>query len=328
MEKLTTIHISIDGLTPQAVNICKNYLSNIYKLKKLYTDDARTDNLTITLPNHVSMFTGRSSDKHKVYHNDDNNDNKTIHKKKYIKSIFSVLKDNNLKCSMYVGKTKFNFIDRSYSDIDDGIDEIDMFCCDITFKTQHNNNIVLYYDSEIKETDKNNVIPIVKYFMDNFNKNYDYTFIHFRGTDTIGHMYGWLTKEYFNSLKAIDNDIGEILKFLDKYSNNYIIILTSDHGGFKQDHNDNKIKENFTIPFYIYLKDYDKKIDLYSLCDNRYKPNKNINPSIKQIKQPIRNGDIANLVLQLQGIMKEIDGSNINTDKSIYKAIIRYINFK
>ena len=253
------------------------------------------------------MFTSLSSDKHKVYFN--SNNNKSLHQNNYVCSIFNYLKKNNLKSAMFVGKDKFQFIDLNYSQIDDNIDEIDFFFTNPNFKLIDDNGKTLFYSNGELILADNIPIDIVLKFIDNI---FDYNFIHFKGTDAIGHSKGWHSKQYIWALKAIDNDIGFIMNKLNALNYHYHIILTSDHGSYQFYHHDNNNPLNFTIPFYYFNnnKKYTNN-DLYLFNPQRISPPNNINPTYNDKNVCIRNGDSANFILSLFKLKPILD-SNIN----------------
>jgi predicted AlkP superfamily pyrophosphatase or phosphodiesterase len=263
------IHISVDGLSPIYVNQMGKYgLPNLFRLKMFFTDVARSDKYnSTTLPNHISMFTGKTVDEHNIHHNkyDNKYDNK-FNNKFNNDTFFKKLKNKNIRTALFVGKDKF-FLTCCL--------DVDVFVFDNNYKLKRTDYVP---------------IPLINIFLENFeNIKCDYNFIHFRGTDSAGHEYGWGSDEYIEALKSIDNDIGLILKMLDdKQHENYIIILTSDHGGSGYSHGDFNNPANYTIPFYVFMKQYDNNLynlddkhDLYKLMDRNILTN------------PIQNKDVA-----------------------------------
>ena len=102
-----------------------------------WTHQARNDvTLTITLPNHTSMLTGRpvldagSAQGHGYVNNTDPDDIpdipvpglnlSTVHTAagEYVPSVFNVVHDAGLSTAMYASKTKFSLYDASYDGVD------------------------------------------------------------------------------------------------------------------------------------------------------------------------------------------------------------------
>lgn len=336
---MKVVHVSVDGLTPRVVEeLGRDKLKFIYYLQDsgVWTHNARTDkNYTITLPNHFCMFTGRGSMNfikdgvqfkgHKVSFN--SNISRDIHalKEEYVHSVFDSLKAAGLKTGMFVGKSKFAFVDKSYDDNTgkllkaDGIDEIDMYYMDEEYKLD---KTIYKYGRVINEK---RPIRIIENFISSYNNNmFDYYFIHFRGTDSMGHEHGWSSEQYKQAVIGVDNDLGKILKCLKDSKEETFLILTSDHGGggggginIDKYHHDATKKVNFTIPFYIWrnTKDFKSK-DLYSINPQRLNPDPNFNPEYMFGKQPIRNGDVANYITKLFKL-KSVEGSWIGYDQDL-----------
>lgn len=347
------VHISVDGLKSSAITrLGQEKLPNIFKIRSegVFTDNARTDYFaTITLPNHTCMFTGRPSEDistiapngkvyqgHSTIFNSDADGN--IHKlnQEYVYTVFDILKGKNENgivvnipktTSMYVGKSKFNFIDKSYNDNTgikgpDGIDEIDRFVISGEFiRAQNDGNIVMNTNGVEKSVPLGTCIPIINQFLTDIQNNNitNYSFIHFNGTDRTGHHYGWDTQEYDEAIAAIDHDIGKILNALASIPKPTMLIVTADHGGGgsePRNHGDRDHPENFTIPFYVWVNTgiQDKgTTDLYMRNPTRTSPHPSQNPQYESSEVPIRNGDVANLVLSSFGL-SSIPGSFIGKD--------------
>ena len=112
------IHVSIDGL--RADHVTRSLMPNLARLRNqgASTLNARTDPaLTQTLPNHHSMFTGRpvnGGSGHGVDYNVDRG--RTVHREagEYVASVFDVVHDRGGGTSVYVGKSKFDMVDRTW----------------------------------------------------------------------------------------------------------------------------------------------------------------------------------------------------------------------
>jgi bisphosphoglycerate-independent phosphoglycerate mutase (AlkP superfamily) len=78
----------------------------------------------------------------------------------------------------------------------------------------------------------------------------DILFIHFPDTDRVGHVYGWMSPNQFQSITFVDGLIAEIVTELERegYLDNTLLIITADHGGHGFGHGDDSPLDR-TIPW-------------------------------------------------------------------------------
>lgn len=299
MTDIKIIHIVVDGLSVnELIKFLKNEISEgfiIFINKGVYTLNAKTDkDYTTTLPNHTTMFTSMSVGKHGITFNS----YRPIHIR--FDTIFDLLKRGGKTTAMYVGKDKFNMYK----------DKVDVYYLNETYPPTDTPSVVKKFIKDVGGADANSC---------NLK---DYTFIHFLETDRAGHVNGWDSEEYKQRLADIDNGIRKIMKLVDIYKKmcNITVILTSDHGGHKKNHGDNTNPDNFNIPFFVYHNYKDNNgDDIYSINKHtRVEYPYNVNPPIDNKDQPIRSGDIGNLVAKLLlpegNIIRE---SNINIKQDL-----------
>jgi len=74
-----------------------------------------------------------------------------------------------------------------------------------------------------------------------------FAFIYLGQTDIIGHVFGWMSKEYLDAIANADRAIGEVLAAL---SAETVVLVTSDHGGHGKTHGTD-CPEDMTIPLII-----------------------------------------------------------------------------
>ncbi|MCI0491723.1 MAG: alkaline phosphatase family protein [Planctomycetes bacterium] len=317
------IEISVDGLGSPYLQslIAGNRLPNIERLQRegVWTNNARNDpSYTVTLPNHVSMVTGRSvqgatESGHAWTGNSDPNAGQTIHNNKgggfYAESVFDLMHDNGLRTGMWAGKTKLSLIDTSYNGTngapdmvtppDNGMDKIDTYV----------------YDA--------NPTALVSNFISSMNANpYNYSLVHLVNPDAAG---SWGGTNYNNAVKAVDGYVGQILNMVNNNAtlrNKTSIILTADHGGEGNGHSVNTAYLNYTIPFYVWSPDCaSANRDLYAINSTvrtnpgsgrpAYSSNVTYNAD-----QPIRNSEGANLALDLLDL-PAITGSLMNVAQNL-----------
>jgi len=315
------IHISVDGLNPSFINNMPGF--QILQNEGVFTHNARTDpNYTTTLPNHFCMFTGRGVNDtlgmkgHNATHNI-HIDNFNIHANNYVGTIFDEVKKNGGGTNLYVGKEKFKNVDNNYNEhsgykTSDGIDEVNKIVIDGSV-TSHILNTNQDY---LKSRDNSPYLVITNSLIKDLVGKTNYNFIHFKGTDIIGHEKGWGSAEYKQELTYIDHDIKYIIDNVRGFKNKVYIVLVSDHGGIEgsNDHSDNTNPHNFTIPFYVWCNkgmNKTKGWDLYAYNTLRVSP-PNINPMYTlDNNEPIRLIDCANLCTTLLGF-GNVRGSWLN----------------
>jgi hypothetical protein len=317
------IEISVDGLGSPYLQslIAGNQLPNIERLQRegVWTNNARNDpNYTVTLPNHVSMVTGRrvqgtTETGHGWTSNSDPNAGQTIHNAKgggfYAESVFDVAHDNGLRTGMWAGKTKLSLIDTSYDGTNGALDVV-------TPPDNGRDKIDTYvYDA--------NPTTLVTNFISSMNTNpYHYSLVHLVNPDAAG---SWGSTNYNNAVKAVDGYVGQIFNMINNNAtlrNKTSIILTADHGGEGNDHSINTAYLNYAIPFYVWSPDVaSANRDLYALNSTvRTNPGSSrpaySSSTSYNADQPIRNSEGANLALDLLDL-PAITGSLMNVAQNL-----------
>ncbi len=304
------IHISVDGLRPDAITRqapeARPGFTRL-RLEGASTYNARTDvDVRKTLPNHSAQLTGRGvfgDDGHQWIVNVDPAPGATLHSNKgsYIASVFDVAHDAGLRTGAWVSKSKFSLFDVSYNEQngapdetgeDNGRDKIDQFV--------YNPDTALLTDAMLGDLR---------------DQPYRYAFIHLRDPDASGHINGWSVRagsRYLRAVRRVDAQIVKIIDFVEsdaRYAGRTAIIVTADHGGDGRTHAPEKVL-NYTIPFFVWGPGV-PATDLYSLnAGIRANPGTE-NIGYDAVIQPIRNGEAANLALQLLGL-DPVPGSFIN----------------
>jgi phosphopentomutase len=73
-----------------------------------------------------------------------------------------------------------------------------------------------------------------------------------------GHNYGWMSEQY---MEAMENSFNNISKLYDKLPDDYVIIVTADHGGHDRTHG-TTLDEDMIIPIIALSKGEKIHIDL------------------------------------------------------------------
>jgi hypothetical protein len=306
------IHISVDGLRPDAVEILgPEYLPNFYRMRieGSFADNARTDyDYTVTLPNHACILTGRpvlGPDGHGVYFNNDPGGTFEDSVGTYVAGVFDVVHDNGFSTAFYASKSKFDFFERSWDAVNGAPD--------LTGEDNGRGKIDIY----VNTTDTSDLIDS---FIVNMSVQRDtYSFIHLYDPDDTGHSAGWNSPGYFAAVIHVDSLLGRIFDLVDNdhgLSGRTALIVTADHGGIDYGHSNATIPENYTIPFYTWGPGIPAQGELYDLnWDSRLDPGTG-RPDYSVVPQPIRNGGSSNLALHLLQL-SAIPGSVINSSQDL-----------
>jgi len=221
IKKNKVLIIGLDGCRSDSLLVADT--PNIDKLWKngAFSFYAKTDPITISGPAWTGMLTGVTSDKHGIL------DNEYSVKLKY-PHFYNIAK-----------KVNPDLIIASIPQWDP-----------INNILEHDkNDIVVSPDTSREVTDT--VIDALT------NNNPDVVFVQFDDVDAAGHSsgYGPHLVDYLKSIELLDGFVGEIVSAVYKRKNidneNWLIIVTSDHGGFDKRHGENSIQEE-TVFFISY----------------------------------------------------------------------------
>ena len=323
------ILISVDGLRPEAIlpPLVQHHPALQQLAQGAWTAQARCDpDISITLPNHVDMITGRLVAGEHGHGWSDNKDppsrtmGGTLHLKPghYISSVFDVAHDAGLQTALVVGKWKFVLFEQSYGEDaggpDDvapnyGKDKIDCFVCAPKSMEQAQQLSAFIQSASDR-------------------KKKTFTFLHLALPDFVGHASGWDLSEgsaYRQALLGIDAALGAILSKINDSPNlkgRVAIVLTADHGGGVPliSHRDPEAPVNFTIPFVVWCGVNQTPVDLYTInTTSRHCPAANERFTANQLP-PIRNADAGNACLMLLGL-PAIPGSVVNARQDLVISV-------
>jgi predicted AlkP superfamily pyrophosphatase or phosphodiesterase len=210
--------ISIDGLRPDL--LLRAYMPRVRALctAGCYTFWAETVPEAYTLPCHVSMLTGASSEKHGITWN-----NYIEESYSNVPTLFDVAREAGYTTAMVSGKMKFivfarpGTLDYSYLPPDEPVSDL---------------LVASQADGLLREHQ-----PQVM-------------FVHLPGVDTAGHDFGWGTTQQVAAIEEADKAVGMILDALSdvKLTDSTLVILTADHGGAAKGHEINDPRSHF-IPW-------------------------------------------------------------------------------
>ena len=313
--------VSVDGLRPDCLEppLLAGFPNFARMLRGPHTLDARTDpDYTITLPNHLTMLTGRpvlGPGGHGWIGNTDPPSERqggTLHAQKgsYVPSVFDVAHDHGVSTTLAVTKTKFTLLSQSYSDASGAVDTVGA------------NNGRQKIDRLIYTPDSNNLAAMVA---DQLRRepSASFSFVHFGAPDFAGHAKGWRVdagSDYLAAVAEVDRALGTLLDAIESSPNlrgRTAIVLTADHGGGvpEKSHTDKTAPINFRVPLLVWLG-VDRSADLRDLNARRAWPARELQLDTAVRPQPIRNGDAANLCLGLLGL-PPIVGSTYGSDEPV-----------
>ena len=335
------IHISVDGLNASVLQslIDSGKAPNFKRFEDegASTLNARSDYMfTITLPNHVTMLTGRPVLKaegipNATFHGWTSNGiprhGMTLHHAGYIPSVFDVVHDAGRSTAMFSSKDKFVLFDLSYDESNGGQprravrrgglrnasvgdsplrgrDKIDTFVDEDDGPPRYSQTMHERFKQEMTA------------------HHFNYVFIHYRDPDSVGHVLRWDSGMYRWAVTSVDGFLGEIFHLVEtdqQLKGKTAIILNSDHGGSGFAHGNPTLKENYTVPVFVWGVGVAHG-DLYAMNrDSRTDPGE-ARIEYAAAHQPIRNGDTGNLALSLLRL-GPIPTSMINAKQDLRVAL-------
>ena len=304
------IHISIDAL--RSDHVTRQLAPNLVALRSrsASTMNARTDaDVTKTLPNHTSQWTGRpvyGAAGHHIWFNVD--DGTTVHVAAghYVASIFDVVHDHGARTALYVSKDKFDMLDRSWNGangavdvtgVDNGRDKIDI------------------YSRRDAELNFNNLADALSN-----RPELRFAAFHIPYPDTAGHEFGWSSGQYDEAVTRSDALLGRIVNLITSnptWASSTMIIVTADHGGPNTGllHDDQTLSSNYTVPFVVWGPGI-TAADLYAINQARRVNPGTGNPPTNTAQLPIRSHEVANLALEALGL-GPVPGSVANAQQNL-----------
>ena len=304
------IAISIDGLNPRAIeDLGKSRTPAFHRLMRegASTLNARTvREKTSTTPNHTSMLTGvRVDAKHGGHGYTENFDNgRTVHQTagRYVPSVFDVVHDNGGSTAFFGTKSKFRLYKRTWNTHgapdrvgrDNGRAKIDRFTIDLD-----NTRLVAKVTAELRR------------------KPREFTFVHLSLPDRAGHASGFMSRPYLQAVERTDRLLGRILNTVadrPALRRHTLVILTADHSGRGPSHYNARKLQDFRIPFMTWGAGVPGGRNLYGLNPTFRSPGSS--RTSYHGKQPIRNGDVANLATDALDLPR-VPGSKFDSPRSL-----------
>lgn len=290
--------ISVDGLNPRALQrLGEAQAPAFHRLlaEGAGTLNARTEyEQNVTLPNHTSMLTGRRIDAGAGGHGvtwDDDRPWTTVQKAAGhpVGSVFGVVEVSGGESALFSTKEKFRLYERSWSSA------IDRAAYDVVQR-----RLVRTAIADLVDNDR------------------AFTFLHISLPDRFGHLYGGLSPQYLSAVRKTDRHLGTLLDTVEAnpaLAEHLTVVLTADHGFVPgQRTHTPRVLADYRIPFLVWGAGVQPG-DLYALNPD-YRDPRQRHPAYAAARQPVRNGDLGNLALDLLGL-GPIPGSELNADQSL-----------
>jgi hypothetical protein len=291
------VAISVDGLNPDAITRLGASRTPAYH--RLMTEGAWTFNArtafeqTVTLPNHTGMLTSRRVDRlvggHGVTWDDDRMRPRTVQAAagRSVGSVFSRLEGAGRSTAMFATKKKFSLYQRSWPGMDRAVITVD------------STRLVNTLREDLTTTQR------------------AFTFVHLSDADLAGHKHGWFSPAYLTAVRRTDALIGQILATVSATPESRastLVVVTADHGGKGKGHSDPHRLADYRIPFLVWGPGVPAGADLYALNPTY------VDPGTARVgyaaAQPVRNGDVGNLVLDVLGY-GPIPGSELDAAQDL-----------
>ena len=216
---MKTLVVIVDGMRPDALIKTEN-AKRLLEISD-HTLNARTVTPSVTLPCHMSLFHSVDPSRHGTTTN------------VYTPNVRPI----NGLCEVLLSAKKTSAFFYNWEEIRD---------------LARPNSLAFSYfcKGRLYGYDKANDI-ISNAAIDFLTKNdIDFTFLYLGYTDMAGHSHGWMSPEY---MAAMENSFDNISKLYNALPDDYVIIVTADHGGHDRTHG-TELDEDITIPMMVLSK--------------------------------------------------------------------------
>lgn len=299
--------ISVDGLNRQVFReMGPRELPHIWRLVKhgAATRNARTEpEMTVTLPNHVGMVTGRRIDASRGGHGVTWNSNRigmTVHDSagETVHSMFNNVRGAGGTTAVFATKKKFSIFNRSWpAAVQKNV-----------IRDGHDGNVTWQMRRHLRRE-----FPTL-------------TFLHLGLPDRAGHRFGWMSPGHERAVRRTNDLIGAILRTRansPRLRRELAIVFTADHGGIPgtSKHYGKRRLTNNQVPFAVYARYAAGGSDLYARSTDYQRPHRNCRCQEQdlppqRLAQPVRNGDVANVAMDVLGL-PPVRGSLWGADRDL-----------
>lgn len=215
------IMVLVDGMRPDSLAMCGNPFVEKLLAKSICTLSGTTVMPSVTLPCHMSLFHSVAPERHGIL------TNTYVPQVRPVKGLCETLRAGGKKCAMFYNWDELRDLSRP-----EGL----AYSCFIS------GHVYSYKEANHRVTDE-----CIRYIA---SDRPDFAFLYLGLTDAMGHDYGWMGKEY---LESVNSSFSEIERLISTLDDEYVVIVTADHGGHGRSHGSD-IPEDMTIPVIFYNK--------------------------------------------------------------------------
>ena len=229
------ILISIDGMRPDGLKQCANPYVPVLEKECTYTYSGRSMVPSVTFPCHFSMAHSVTPERHGIL------TNTYIPEVRPVDGIFERVRQSGGVAAMFYGWEPLRNISSP------GM-----------LKISH------YLHAYMKESVDTELTDEAIRAIDEHRP--DFVFLYMVDTDEKGgHDNGWMSAEYLNRISIA---ISNARRVIEKFGEEYTVIIMADHGGHDRSHG-TEMPEDMTVPLFFRGEDFEagKEVDGLSLLD-------------------------------------------------------------
>lgn len=208
--------ILVDGMRSDAIENFES-VQDLFS-KSTYAIKAKTVMPSVTLPCHMSLFHSVDPARHGT------TTNTYAPQVRPVKGLCEVLAENKKKCAFFYNWEELRDLTRPDSLT------FSYYCKGSEIGYEKANDITT--DAAIACIDGNQI---------------DFAFLYLGYTDAAGHINGWMSEEY---MASIENSFKNINRIISSLPEDYVVIITSDHGGHDRMHGTD-LDEDMIIPIIL-----------------------------------------------------------------------------
>lgn len=204
-----------DGLRPDAMVSCGDPYGGRLSALGSYTMEAETVYPSVTLPCHMSLFHSVPPERHGIL------TNTYVPLSRPVEGLCERLSANGKTTAFFYNWGELRDLTRPAS---------------LSYSYYVSGDVYGYDETDEMATE--NALSYIA------SRRPDFAFVYLQLTDHAGHAYGWMGEEY---LRACQKSLDRIRRLVERFGEEYHVIVTADHGGHGRDHGTRE-REDMTIP--------------------------------------------------------------------------------